>query len=327
MTYTEHYSVLKKECIDFLTENQTSEQSEFFYADLTFGGGGHTFALFEQNEKNKLVCFDQDPDALSNGRERIKNSNAEDRIELVDSNFRHFPTYIRENRQDILDKGGLDGVLMDLGVSSHHFDKGERGFSFREDAPLDMRMDVDNDDIKTAADIVNQYSLTDLVRIFRDYGEEKFSQRIAEKIVETRLQSPIRTTKELENLIFHCYPKKMRHGRINPATKCFQALRIEVNAELDVLTELLDQVLPLLKVGGRVAVISFHSLEDRIAKVKFKAMAKGETPCEIITKKPVLPSDQEILENSRSRSAKLRVLERVESKKSKNKYAHLTNDN
>lgn len=323
MTYTQHYSVLKKECIETLTEVQEESRDKFFYADLTFGGGGHSFALFHQNVKNQLVCFDQDPDALNNGRNRIEKENASSRIDLVDSNFRNFPTYIKEKRQDIIEQGGFDGILLDLGVSSHHFDKGERGFSFRSDAVLDMRMDVDNDDIMTAEYIVNNYSEIQLEKILREYGEEKFARRIAERIVEQRAVEPIKTTKQLEDLIFHCYPKKMRYDGINPATKSFQALRIEVNQELQVLEELLDQVLPLLRVGGRLAIISFHSLEDRITKVAFKNMTEGSIPCEQLTKKPIVPTKEEILENSRSRSAKLRILERIERKKSKNKYEHL----
>lgn len=323
MAYTQHYSVLKKECIETLTELQDESRDKFYYADLTFGGGGHSFALFHQNTKNQLVCFDQDPDALNNGRARIEKESAQARLSLIDSNFRNFPKFIIENRQDIIEAGGFDGILLDLGVSSHHFDKGERGFSFRSDAVLDMRMDVDNDDIKTAEYIVNNYSENDLEKILREFGEEKFARRIAQKIVEERLKRPIKTTKELEDIIFHCYPKKMRFDGINPATKSFQALRIEVNQELQVLSELLDQVLPLLRVGGRLAIISFHSLEDRITKVAFKNMTDGDIACELITKKPIVPSKEEILENSRSRSAKLRILERIERKKSKNKYEHL----
>lgn len=327
MNYTEHYSVLKKECMDYLAEFSKSDDipDKSFFADLTFGGGGHTFELLNMNKSFNLRSTDQDPDALANGRERIKNENVSDRIKLIDTNFEKFPTYIKENEADLIEgENGFQGILADLGVSSHHFDEGSRGFSFRFDALLDMRMDYDNDSIPTAADIINDSTPEELIEIFDDYGEEKHAYRIVQKIVEFRQTKKIETTKELEDIIFHAYPKKMRHGKTNPATKCFQALRIVVNRELDVLADVIPQLLPLLKIGGRIAIITFHSLEDRIVKNAFKELENGEIPCHVLTKKPIIPTKAEILENPRSRSAKLRVIERVEKKPSKNKYAHFS---
>jgi 16S rRNA (cytosine1402-N4)-methyltransferase len=324
MSYTEHYSVLKKECLDGMYADVEAGNEKLLFADLTFGGGGHSLEIVKRNPNAHLISFDQDPDALKNGRELIKKNGVEDRLHLVDSNFCHFKEVVEGQFKDLLEeKGGFDAVLMDLGVSSHHFDDGSRGFSFRTDAPLDMRMDSDNPNIKTAHDIVNGYSEDDLVRIFRDFGEEKFSKRIAQKIIERRVKSPIETTMELAELIKDCYPAKLRFGRIHPATKCFQALRIEVNRELGVLSDVIPQVIPLLKINGKILVISFHSLEDRIVKHEFKRFEKesDEFLCEVVTKKPIVPSEKELEENSRSRSAKLRILKRVKEHKSKNKYA------
>ncbi|MFG1500459.1 16S rRNA (cytosine(1402)-N(4))-methyltransferase RsmH [Halobacteriovorax sp. XZX-3] len=322
--YKEHYSVLKKECLDYLYLD-SEEHDQLLFADCTFGAGGHSLAIVKRDIKAKLISFDQDPDALKNGRELIKKNGVEDRLFLHDSNFCHFENIVMGNHADLVkENGGLNGVLLDLGVSSHHFDEGSRGFSFRVDAPLDMRMDYDNDSIQTAKDIINRYSAQDLANLFRDYGEEKYAWRIAERIVlERDKNGPINTTFQLAELIKDCYPKKLQFGRIHPATKCFQALRIEVNRELDVITDVINQVLPLLKIGGRILIISFHSLEDRIVKKLFKDYEKnglGEMLFENEVKKPIIPSDEEIAENSRSRSAKLRILKRVVSKKSKNKY-------
>ena len=322
MQYTSHYSVLKKECIDFLTENRDPNE-EAYYADLTFGGGGHTFALKNSSPKAHVYSCDQDPDALKNGEARIL-SEGEGRVKLFDTNFVHFPEIAKLELTNILAKGGFDGILLDLGVSSHHFDEATRGFSYRFDGPLDMRMDYDNEHILSASEILKRYSEKELERIFREYGEERYSKRIAKKICETRENEPITTTKQLENLVFHCYPKEDRHGKTNPSTRVFQALRIEVNQELEVITQVIAQLFPLLKVGGRLAVISFHSLEDRIVKNEFKKLTNQNGLFgELLTKKPILPSPQEILENSRSRSAKLRVIERVQALREKNKYKHL----
>lgn len=320
MSYTKHYSVLKKECIDNLTENASPGEISYF-ADLTFGGGGHSFELLYTNPNFQVRSTDQDPDALKNGEARIQAEKMQDRIKLFNTNFIHFPQVAREKCPEVFEAGGFQGILLDLGVSSHHFDEAGRGFSFRFEGPLDMRMNYESDEFLTAAEIVNTYREEKLFKIFTEYGEEKYARKIAAKIVEERKTKPIETTKELENIIFHCYPKEQRYGKTNPSTRVFQALRLEVNRELEVLTETITQLIPLLKMGGRLAIISFHSLEDRIVKNLFKESSEStELPVHILTKKPIVPGEEEILNNSRSRSAKLRVLERVEFKKDKNKY-------
>ncbi len=322
MTYTSHYSVLKKECLDNLCSPVDSVEGTHFFADLTFGGGGHSFEFLYRNKNFKVLSTDQDPDALKNGYKRIELEKMSERITLLDTNFVHFPTLVREKFPKLFEDGnGLQGILLDLGVSSHHFDEGSRGFSFRFEGPLDMRMDHESDDFRTAEEIVNTYREDQLAKIFWEYGEEKYSRKIAAKIVEQRKVAPIKTTKDLENIIFHCYPKEHRHGKTNPSTRVFQALRLEVNQELEVLAEVIGQLIPLLKIGGRLAIISFHSLEDRIVKNIFRDFSQSEDiPIELITKKPIIPTDEEILNNSRSRSAKLRVIERISAKKEKNKY-------
>ncbi len=320
MTYTQHYSVLKKECIDFLTEN-VKEGEVAYFADLTFGGGGHSFEFLYRNPHFQVRSTDQDPDALKNGQNRIHREKMEDRIKLFNTNFVHFPEMAHKECPEVFKEGGFQGILLDLGVSSHHFDEAGRGFSFRFEGPLDMRMNFQSDDFLTAEEIVNSYREEKLAKIFAEYGEEKYAKRIAAKICEVRKTNPIKTTKDLENIVFHCYPKEQRHGKTNPSTRVFQALRLEVNRELEVLTDTITHLIPLLKMGGRLAIISFHSLEDRIVKNLFKEASESvDLPVTILTKKPIVPSEEEILNNSRSRSAKLRVLERIEVKKDKNKY-------
>lgn len=317
MNYSAHYSVLKKECVDLLTENAVAGEKSYF-ADLTFGGGGHSFEFLYRSPLFHVCSTDQDPDALKNGRERIASEKMGERIKLIDTNFLHFPTVVKEQCGEVK---GFQGILLDLGVSSHHFDDGTRGFSFRYDAPLDMRMNNQSAEFQTAEEIVNTYREEDLCRIFLEYGEEKNARKIARTICLERKTKPITTTKDLENIIFHCYPKEHRYGKTNPSTKVFQALRLEVNRELEVLTETIAQLIPLLKIGGRLAIISFHSLEDRIVKNVFRdASQLDQLTVEVLTKKPILPSNEEIIANPRSRSAKLRVIERVEFKKEKNKY-------
>lgn len=309
--YGSHYSVLLRECIEWLTE---VEREQLVLADLTFGAGGHTSSLAKHTKCKVLYAFDQDPEAIENGKMLISSLGLEEKINLIHSNFEQIDSSLSQEVK-------FDGVLIDLGVSSHQFDSESRGFSFRFDAPLDMRMNPKDSTMKTAADLVEELSEEKLVEIFQEYGEEKYSKRIARKIVEHRQIEPIKTTKDLENLIFHAYPKAERYGGRNPATKIFQALRIAVNRELEVLTNVIDKVIPRLRVGGRLAVISFHSLEDRIVKQSFRRHEKeGPLPCQVLTKRPVLPTKGEILENSRSRSAKLRVIERVVEVKTKNKY-------
>lgn len=320
MGYTRHYSVLKNECIDHLTENAAKDEVSYF-ADLTFGGGGHSFEFLYRNPLFQVRSTDQDPDALKNGELRIAEEKMSQRIKLFNTNFVRFPEVAREECPEVFAAGGFQGILLDLGVSSHHFDEAGRGFSFRFDGPLDMRMNYHSDAFLTAEEIVNTYSEAQLMKIFTEYGEEKFSKKIAVKICEERKTQRISTTKELENIIFHCYPKEQRYGKTNPSTRVFQALRLEVNRELEVLTDVITQLIPLLKIGGRLAIISFHSLEDRIVKNLFKeASQSSQLPVEILTKKPIVPTEEEIFDNSRSRSAKLRVIERIAVKKEKNKY-------
>lgn len=327
MEYKSHYSVLKKECLDFLYDRISTDDSYHpVFADCTFGAGGHSLAIVERDARSFLLSFDQDPDALKNGTKLISERKVEERLTLIDSNFSFFTETVEKFKKKLpINFEGFDGVLLDLGVSSHHFDAGERGFSFRMDAPLDMRMDSDNEEIKTAGFIINNYSAFDLEKIFYEYGEEKNTKKIVRKILETREIAPIDTTLQLAELIREAYPIKLRFGRTHPATKCFQALRIEVNKELSVLTDVIPQIIPLLKKDGKLLVITFHSLEDRIVKHEFIKLEEQTNGlfCEIITKKPIVPSENELEENPRSRSAKLRVLKRVEEKivRSKNKYA------
>lgn len=310
--YTQHYSVLKEECISFLTENASSEGRNY-YADLTFGGGGHSFALLESASNAFVFSTDQDPDALANGRSRIEAHPDGERLSLLATNFESFPDIIAEKYSEEIERfGGFQGIMMDLGVSSHHFDEGRRGFSFRYDAPLDMRMNCSDPSIKTAADLVNEMPVEDLEDLIRGYSEEQFAKQIAQNIVKQRAISPIQTTKDLEDVIFHSYPKKMRFGKVSPSTKTFQALRIAVNRELDVLENTIARLFPLLRPGGRLAIISFHSLEDRIVKREYKNISDNDNfLCRILTKKPIVPTERELSENSRSRSAKLRVIERI----------------
>lgn len=319
MTYKKHYSVLNKEVVDILNEN-CEQLDNINFADMTFGAGGHTFALAGTDDKIKVYSVDQDPDALKNGLKHIEELGLSKRVFLNDMNFEEFPRFIKENHPDLK----FNGIVADLGVSSHHFDQGERGFSFRFDAPLDMRMDADNNELETAAYIINNYSKEDLETIFFRYGEEKFSHRIVRSILEKRELAPIETTKELEQLIINCYPKKLQFGKINPATKCFQALRIKVNKELDVLERVIPGLIELLDTNGRLAIITFHSLEDRIVKNLFKDAVQGDIPYELYSKKPIVPSHGELEENPRSRSAKLRVISKIKEKKSKNKYAQFS---
>lgn len=304
-TYSAHVSVLKDECLNFLTE-KVPASSPLYFADLTFGGGGHSCALLEKNPDIFLFSTDQDPEALENGRQILKDRNLEARSNLLAMNFQDFPEYFRTHHPE----KKLQGILMDLGVSSHHFDKGERGFSFRFDAPLDMRMNHHDDNIMTAADLLNTLPEEEIANLIYEYGEERLSRVIARKIVEARKEKPLATTKDLENICFHAYPPKQRHGSAHPATRTFQALRIAVNRELNVLTDVIPQLIPLLAPGGRLAIISFHSLEDRIVKVAFKEAASRDEVL-LLTKKPTGPTEDEIKNNFRSRSAKLRVLEKL----------------
>jgi 16S rRNA (cytosine1402-N4)-methyltransferase len=304
--YLSHYSVMLKECLDAM-ELGSKESGSLIFADLTFGAGGHTFALSDRISGSTVYSTDQDPDALKNGEENIQRRGKVGSINLLPMNFQEFPAWCEANNMH----GKLAGILMDLGVSSHQFDKMERGFSFRADAPLDMRMNYGDQNTPTAADLLNSSSEKEIADILFTYGEERLSRRIAAKICELRETKKIETTGELEEICFHAYPVKDRHGKTHPATRSFQALRIAVNDELRVLENTIPNLLPYLSEGGVLAIISFHSLEDRIVKHTFKELVENQDfPVTILTKKPLTATDEELQENSRSRSAKLRLLKR-----------------
>ena len=309
--YKKHVSVLFEECIQGILENKNDDSQEWI-ADLTFGGGGHSFGFCEQNPFIKILALDQDLDAINNGSKIIADKNYQDRIFLHHDNFKNIEQIIDKNYPHLLKPAKqFLGVLMDLGVSSHHFDQGERGFSFMNDGDLDMRMNQADEESISARDVINEYSEVDLADIIYKYGEEGFSRVIARNIVEKRKEAKIQTTKELENIIFHSYPSKLRKGRTHPATRTFQALRLYVNQELEVLEKTLLIAATLLKPKGRLAVISFHSLEDRIVKHEFRRIEKDRPEFKVITKKPIVPKSEEIKRNFRSRSAKLRILEHI----------------
>ncbi|WP_024545568.1 16S rRNA (cytosine(1402)-N(4))-methyltransferase RsmH [Picosynechococcus sp. NKBG15041c] len=278
-----HVSVLREELVAGLGVKPGGH-----YLDVTLGGGGHTALILQQGEDVRVTGVDRDGQAIAAASERLKEFG--DRFRAVRSNFGEFQPQGEK----------FDGIIADLGVSSVQFDQGDRGFSFRFDAPLDMRMDQQQ--TLTAADIINHDDETSLANLFYEYGEERFSRRIARKIIERR---PLHTTKELEEIIFYCYPPKSRKGRIHPATRVFQALRIAVNGELDALQYLLAQAPQWLKSEGRLGIISFHSLEDRLVKNAFRQREIWR----VLTKKPIIASEAEIDQNPRARSAKLRFAE------------------
>ncbi|MEC4816363.1 MAG: 16S rRNA (cytosine(1402)-N(4))-methyltransferase RsmH [Scytonema sp. PMC 1069.18] len=280
-----HIPVLPQEVIDGLAVHPDGH-----YLDATVGGGGHTRLLMEAAPDVKVTAIDQDEDALTAAKKEL--AEFSDRIQFVHTNFAayNFP------------QNTFDGILADLGVSSYHLDKAERGFSFRREASLDMRMD--RRQALTASDIINHWDETELANIFFKYGEERLSRRIARRIVEQR---PFHTTTELAEAIASSVPAKYRHGRIHPATRVFQALRIAVNDELKSLEIFLNKAPNALILGGKIAVISFHSLEDRIVKHSFK-----DAPLlKVLTKKPITAQEEEIVNNPRARSAKLRIGERI----------------
>jgi 16S rRNA (cytosine1402-N4)-methyltransferase len=280
-----HVPVLPQEVLEGL-----AIQPGGLYLDATVGGGGHSRLILQADDSVKLVAVDQDESAIAAARANL--SEFGDRITFWQGNF---STFDHQGKQ-------FDGILADLGVSSAQFDIPERGFSFRHEAPLDMRMDQSQD--LTAADIVNHWDETDLANLIYNYGEERLSRRIARKILEQR---PFQTTTELAEAISYCVPRKYRYGRIHPATRTFQALRIAVNQELDVLETLLQKAPGWLAPGGRLVIISFHSLEDRMVKHSLK-----ENPVlKVITKKPITAAEEELEHNPRSRSAKLRVAEKL----------------
>lgn len=306
-----HYSVLLPETIE-----QLHIKEDGIYVDGTLGGGGHSYEIAKRLTTGRLIGIDQDYDALEAAGERLRPF--ADRVTLVHSNYEAMVERVHELG---IDK--VDGILLDLGVSSFQLDTPERGFSYMvEDAPLDMRMDQDNP--MTAADIVNVYSEEDLYRIIRDYGEDRFAKNIAKNIVKERQKERITRAGQLNQIIERSIPKKLQVTGGHPAKRTYQAIRIELNRELDVLEQNLDAFIDLLAEDGRICIITFHSLEDRIVKNTFK---KNQDPCtcpkdfpvcvcgkkskgRVITRKPILPSEKELEENTRSRSAKLRVFER-----------------
>lgn len=286
------------------------------YADGTLGGGGHALGILERSENIRLVGIDQDKEAITAARKRLAPF-AEQTI-FVNRNFSQIKAVLAE-----LGISAIDGAVLDLGVSSYQLDNAERGFSYMHDARLDMRMDRDK--TKSAYDVVNEYTKEELTRIFYEYGEENWSKRIAEFIVEHRRMKPLETTGELVEVIRAAIPKAARKDGSHPAKRVFQAIRIEVNGELEILKKALEDFADVLKPGGRLAVITFHSLEDRIAKQVFAQLAAGCTcpkdfpvcvcgkkpQVRLITKKPILPSAEELQKNIRSKSAKLRVVEKI----------------
>ncbi len=287
------------------------------YLDGTLGGAGHSSVIASKlSDKGRLYGVDQDEDAIAAASERLKPF--KDRVTIVKSNYREAIGILKN-----MGVKGLDGILLDLGVSSFQLDNEERGFSYRFDTSLDMRMDKDAS--LTARDIVNTYSKEDLARIIENYGEDRFARNIAKHIVEARAEKPIETTFELNEIIKASIPMKIQATGGHPSKRTFQAIRIECNHELEVLKESLDEMIDFLNPGGRIAIITFHSLEDRIVKDKFK---EKENPCicppnfpvcvcgrkplgHTVTRKPIVPTEEELNENSRSKSAKLRIFERI----------------
>ncbi|MBE5961505.1 MAG: 16S rRNA (cytosine(1402)-N(4))-methyltransferase RsmH [Lachnospiraceae bacterium] len=306
-----HISVLLDEVIEGL-----DIKPDGIYVDGTLGGGGHAYHVCKRlSDKGRYIGIDQDEDAIRAAGARLAEFG--DKVTIVRSNYCNMKQVLHD-----LNISKVDGILLDLGVSSYQLDTPERGFSYKEDAPLDMRMD--NRTELTAKDIVNNYSEYDLYRIIRDYGEDKFAKNIAKHIVKDRAEKPIETTYQLIESIKAAIPMKVRMNTGHPAKKTFQAIRIELNKELEVLTDTLDDMVELLNEDGRLCIITFHSLEDRIVKVNFK---KHENPCTCppsfpvcicgkksqgkhITRKPIIPSEEEMEYNSRSKSSKLRIFEK-----------------
>lgn len=308
----EHKSVLLEETI-----NGLNIRPDGTYVDGTLGGGGHAYEIARRlSDKGSIIGIDQDAAAVEAAGIRLKDFG--EKVTIVRSNYCEMKSRLHELG---IDK--VDGIILDLGVSSYQLDTAERGFSYREDAPLDMRMDTRQ--TMTARDIVNDYSEMELYRVIRDYGEDKFAKNIAKHIVAARGRAVIETTGQLTQIIRESIPMKYQKMSGHPAKRTFQAIRIELNRELDVLRDSLDDMIDLLKPGGRLCIITFHSLEDRIVKSAFR---KNENPCtcppdfpvcvcgkvskgKVITKKPILPSKEEQEYNSRSKSAKLRIFERA----------------
>lgn len=312
-----HTSVLLDEVIDGLCI-----RPDGIYIDGTLGGGGHSFEIASRLTRGgRLIGIDQDEDALAAAGERL--APFADRVIYVHDNYENMENAVRSFFEDGISTGRINGILLDLGVSSYQLDNPERGFSYRADAPLDMRMDRGAS--LSAKDILNDYSAGELTRILRDYGEEKMAARIAANIVSAREKGPLETTGQLVEIIEKSIPMKMREKGGNPCKRTFQAIRIACNRELEVLEDSLDTMIDLLAPGGRLCIITFHSLEDRIVKNAFR---RNEKPCicppefpvcvcgrvskgKVVTRKPVLPGREELERNRRSASAKLRIFERV----------------
>lgn len=308
----EHKSVLLYETVDSL-----NIKPDGIYVDGTLGGGGHAYEVCSRLGKHgRLIGIDQDADAIAAATKRLEPF--ADKVTVVRSNYENIASVLHD-----LGIEKVDGIYLDLGVSSYQLDTASRGFTYREDAPLDMRMDQRN--TQTAADIVNTYSETELYHIIRDYGEDRFAKNIAKHIVQRRQEKPYETTGELIETIKAAIPAKIRATGGHPAKRTFQAIRIELNHELDVLNRSIDTMIDLLNPGGRLSIITFHSLEDRIVKKRFR---DNENPCicppefpvcmcgrkskgTVITRKPIVPGEEELEYNKRSKSSKLRVFERA----------------
>jgi 16S rRNA (cytosine1402-N4)-methyltransferase len=309
MTF-DHQSVLLEEVIQGL-----KVKPEGIYVDGTLGGGGHSYEICQRLTTGRLIGIDQDQSAIEAATERLREFG--DKVTILRNNFSEIEKILGD-----LNLSHVDGIILDLGVSSHQLDNLKRGFSYRNNVPLDMRMDQRQD--VTAKDIVNQYSKLELYRIIRDYGEDKFAKNIAKHIVLEREKQEIDSTFQLNEVIARAIPMKLQKNMGHPSKKTFQAIRIELNQELEVLKESLNSIIDTLNSGGRICIITFHSLEDRIVKTNFKG---NENPCicppsfpvcncgkqpkgKIITRKPILPSAGECLINPRAKSAKLRIFEK-----------------
>ncbi len=310
-----HKSVLLDETIEGLHIREDGT-----YVDGTLGGGGHAYHVCSRlSDKGRFIGIDQDAAAIEAAGIRLLPYQDKVKIDIVRSNYQKTPQVLQD-----LGVGGVDGIVLDLGVSSYQLDTPERGFTYREDAPLDMRMDQRQE--MTAKDIINEYPEMELYRVIRDYGEEKFAKNIAKHICMARQNKVIETTFELNDIIKAAIPIRARSAGGHPSKRTYQAIRIELNQELTILEQSIDQMIDLLNPGGRICIITFHSLEDRIVKRIFR---RNENPCtcppdfpkcvcgkvskgKVITRKPILPSDEELEENRRSKSAKLRIFERAQ---------------
>ncbi len=313
--YLPHCPIMPEEIYGFLRDPAVADQlASGIFVDLTLGFGGHAKILLALNHKFKLWAFDQDEEAIKHAQQSLIPQFG-NRLKLFSENFAQAPQYLPRN--------ACAHILLDLGVSTHQLLAAERGFSWAKEGPLDMRMQR-RGDLPTAADLVNTLAENELADIIFQYGEERLAKKIAAAIVQARQRAPLQTTKDLENIVFHAYPPPWRHGRTHPATKTFQALRLKVNQELEILTQTLPALAPCLMPGGRISVLSFHSLEDRIVKQCFRELVKNEAhdPAgndelnrspryALITKKPLTPSGEELAANHRARSAKLRIITRV----------------